>query len=191
MATKAAAAPALTYQFKVTLAGVKPPIWRRLRVPGKLTLGDLHSILQIAFDWTDSHLHEFFIGGRRYGAKDDGGFGDETDDEVLDEDKIRIQNACKKLKKLRYIYDFGDDWIHDIVIEKTEPAKPDETGPVCLDGKRHGPPEDCGGPWGYSELLQAISDPSDERHDETVEWLGDDFDAEDFSVDNLNRRFGA
>lgn len=190
MATKAAPATATTYQLKVTIAGTKPPVWRRFRVPGKLTLGELHSILQIAFEWTDTHLHEFVIGKNRYGSTG-GAFGDFDDEERLDEDKTRLEQALKATKKFRYIYDFGDDWIHEIAVEKAEPAKPEETGPVCLDGKRHGPPEDCGGPWGYSELLDAISDPTDERHTETVAWVGRDFDPEDFSVTALNRLLGA
>ena len=94
-----------------------------------------------------------------------------------------VANGCKKL---RYWYDFGDDWWHTITIEKTLKPKPTDHFPTCLKGVGACPPEDCGGIWGYYEFLEAIRDPKHERHDELVEWAGDDFDPNDFDVEETN-----
>jgi hypothetical protein len=89
--------------------------------------------------------------------------------------------------KAVYTYDFGDGWEHEIVVEKKLPPEAGQAYPICVDGKRHGPPEDCGGVPGYYSLLNAISDPLNHQHKESRDWLGDEFDPEAFSVDEINR----
>jgi hypothetical protein len=188
MPTKKSAVPEEIYQIKVTLLGTSPPIWRRLLVPADLTLAQLHHVLQIAMGWEDCHMHEFRIGRKRFGMPD-------PDERLMGpasavgERTARLSGVLGKVgAKAEYIYDFGDGWEHGIIVEKKLPLEPGRAYPACVDGKRHGPPEDCGGVPGFYNLLDAIADPAHDRHEEQREWLGDDFDPEAFSVDAVNRR---
>src|SRR5579862_6580908 len=175
------------YQLKVSLLGSRPPIWRRLLVPSDLTLGDLHTILQTAMGWLDSHLHEFRIGGQTYGRPDrEDSFVDRP--QPSDERKVRLDGAIRMVgADLIYAYDFGDDWEHEVVLEKILPPVSGRRYPACLGGERHCPPEDCGGVPGYEELLRVIRDRHHPDHADTRRWLGGDFDPEQFSVDEVNR----
>ncbi len=171
----------LLYQFKITLRDIKPPIWRRIQIPDS-TLADLHDYIQAAFGWDDYHMHQFEIGGQYYGPpSEEFGLGDEMLDEaaVLISDLIPTSN-----RKTRWIYeyDFGDGWRHEIVFEGFPSADPKVKYPVCVDGKRACPPEDCGGPWGYVEYLAAVTDPKHEQHDDVLEWRGP-FDPEAFDAE--------
>jgi hypothetical protein len=171
-----------TYQLKITLNGAKPPIWRRVKVSGATDLFDLHDIIQIAMGWTDSHLHQFVAGEKRYGAADD-----EYDTGMIDEDGVRIDALLKKEKQsIDYEYDFGDGWGHKIVLEKITPATPDDVLPICIGGSRACPPEDVGGVWGYEEFLKAYSDKDHPEHEDRLEWAGEDFDPEHFDPDEVN-----
>jgi hypothetical protein len=179
------------FQLKVTLKGTRPPIWRRLLVPSNLTLGQLHYVLQTAMGWTDSHLHEFRIGGRSYG-KPDPEYQDFGLPPSTNEDKVRLSTVLARVgAKAVYNYDFGDDWQHEIVLEKRLPSDPKLSYPRCTGGKRACPPEDCGGLGGFYNFLEAISDPAHESHEELIEWSGGDYDPEAFSADSVNRRLGA
>ena len=179
-AKKKAASPTTVYQIKVTLEDSKPPIWRRLLVPPNVTLGDLHYILQIAMGWTDSHLHQFIIGGKYYGVPD-------PDMEAIDEDRVKLAQIISGEKfKFRYEYDFGDSWSHLILVEKILPAEPGQPYPICLTGKRHGPPEDCGGVYGYDDFVKAMANPKHPEHKSMKEWYGEDFDPEAFDLDEVN-----
>ena len=162
--------------LKVTLRGVKPPIWRRILVPGRMTLGELHDAIQTVMGWDDTHLHDFAIGGERFGDPS-------TTDDVTSEDGMTLNGVVKSgVNRFRYTYDFGDDWEHDVLVEKAPPANTAKALPACIGGKRNGPPEDCGGPWGYMDLVDILSNPAHPQHAEQREWLGDDFDPEAFSV---------
>ena len=113
----AAKRPAITtvYQLKVTLKGSKPPIWRRIQVPGDVTLYKLHKVLQVAMGWTDSHLHQFIAHGRYYGEPDP----DFADMDVVNERRVKLSQVADREKaKFIYEYDFGDDWLHEILVEK-------------------------------------------------------------------------
>jgi tetratricopeptide (TPR) repeat protein len=170
------------YQLKVTLRGSKPPVWRRLLVPANTKLSKLHDILQIAMGWTDSHLHLFHTGRANYGVPDRDDW-----DEVHDERKATLGQVLPRAKsKLIYEYDFGDGWEHEVVVEKLLDAEPGSTYPSCVTGRRACPPEDCGGVWGYAELLEAVKDPKHPRHDELLEWIGDDFDPAAFDLDEVS-----
>lgn len=169
------------FQLKVTLCGIRPPIWRRLLVPARHTLAQLHKAIQAAFGWEDDHLHVFIVFGEEYGPRDP-----EGEMEVRSERVALTRLGLEPKDKIRYEYDFGDDWVHDITVEKilapTEPC----TIPVCLAGKRSCPPEDCGGTGGYEELLEALDDADHPRHGEFLEWLEDDWDPDWFSLDYVN-----
>jgi hypothetical protein len=176
-------------QLKVTLRGVsKPPVWRRVLVPATITLGDLHEVIASAMGWGGGHLHVFSDGAVEYGTPDgELGFEDEDAialDEVLSEPGDRIT----------YTYDFGDDWEHDIRLEKVLPPDPGAVVPACLAGKGACPPEDCGGAWGYADLKEAIADPAHDEHAELLGWLGlddpSDFAPAAFDLDSANARLG-
>ncbi|HVP45418.1 MAG TPA: plasmid pRiA4b ORF-3 family protein [Bryobacteraceae bacterium] len=176
------------YPIKVTLLGTDPPIWRRLRVPANLTLEVLHDVLQLAMGWEDCHMHDFRIGQQRFGTPDpmEREFGGPR---TASERTARLFQVLGRAGiKAVYTYDFGDSWEHKIVVEKRLAPEPGRAYPVCLAGERHGPPEDCGGIPGFYNLLEAISDPGHEQHEELLDWLGNGFDPEAFSGEEVNRR---
>ena len=166
--------------LKVALRGTRPPVWRRLLMPGTMTLADLHQAIQAAMGWKDCHLHVFDIAGRQYGGRHAG-------DDVADEKRSTLNSLVKSgVARFTYTYDFGDNWEHTVVIEKRPPPLGPTSYPTCVAGKRNCPPEDCGGPWGYEELLQILADPAHPERAEQIEWLGEEFDPDDFSVDIAN-----
>jgi hypothetical protein len=180
-------ASATVHQLEVTLRYTHPPIWRRVQVSSHASLATVHQVLQRLFGWEDEHLHEFEAGRRRFGRpRPDDGWGDDA--RVEDERRVTLGRvAPRKGARLLYRYDFGDDWQHDIVVEEILPADPAIRVPRCLDGRRAAPPEDCGGPAGYADLLDALADPGREDHAERCEWVGDGFDPEAFDLVATNR----
>jgi pRiA4b ORF-3-like protein len=182
MATKRSAGPQEVYQLHVTLRDSEPSIWRRLQVMGNTSLANLHWILQVAMGWTNSHLHQFLVGDQY--------FSDPEFELEATADETDMTLAGLKLEEhsqLLYEYDFGDDWLHDILVEKILLPEKDMRYPRCLDGERAAPPEDSGGMWGYVELLEAIGDPTHPEHDSLLEWLGEPFDPEGFDRAAVNR----
>jgi hypothetical protein len=173
-------------QLKISLVGILPPIWRRLLVPGNLRLSDLHQVIQVAFGWTNSHLHQFVIAGQRFSQPQD------FDEGFLDEAEVTVSETVgASVKRFSYIYDFGDDWRHEIVIEKVIGVDAGLVRSRCLAGRRNLPPEDCGGPSGYAELLEAISDSRHPKHAATRKWLGSTFDPEEFDIEKVNAALAA
>ncbi len=168
-------------QLRVTLEEVDPPVWRRLLVSSGISLATLHDVIQAAMGWTDSHLHAFTIGKQRYGMH-----VDDFPDGELDEQTFTVRAAIGKQRRFRYEYDFGDDWQHQVVVEEVIKVPAELPFAVCLDGQRTCPPEDCGGSYGYAELLRAIADPAHEEHAEYIEWVGKDFDPEEFELATTN-----
>jgi hypothetical protein len=186
--TKKIGIPHEIYQIKVTLLGARPPIWRRLLVPADLTLERLHDVLQLAMGWDDCHMHEFRIGQKRFGKPD-------PNERLMGMPTTANEGAAQLFRvlgkagaKAVYTYDFGDSWEHGITVEKVLAPEPGRVYPACVDGKRQGPPEDCGGVYGFYDLLETIGNPDHEQYAETMEWLGEDFDPEAFSVDEVNHR---
>ncbi len=172
------------YTLKIQLRDIRPPVWRRLRVAGSLTLGDLHLVIQTAFGWDHSHLHSFYVGDHEYSVLDVMAGMDARDEDAFTLDTV----LGARVKKFRYVYDFGDDWEHLITVEKREPPAEAAVEAVCLKGKRACPPEDCGGPWGYGDLLAALKKPESEEDRELVDWVGEEFDPEAFDLDETNER---
>ena len=173
-------APQATFQLKVTLIGSKPPIWRRILVPDTITLGKLHQVLQVIMGWEDEHLHQFVLGRELYGVpdKEDVFFGMS----VNDENKTILSSLLSKEKEwLTYEYDFGDGWEHKLILEKKLPFDDSIQLPHCLKGKRASPPEDCGGMWGYMDLIGIMSDKSSPEYAERAEWLEENFGINDFN----------
>jgi len=133
------------YRIHVWIRQISPMIWRRLLVGSDSSIADLHHTLQIAFGWSDSHLHRFHIHGRDYGIGKIGGTGFSTDAK-----QVRLADFRFRInERFVYEYDFGDTWQHEVRIEQRLPL--DETGvyPRCIGGRRQAPPEDCGGPLAF------------------------------------------
>ena len=171
------------YQIKISLAGVKPPIWRRLTISSSTDLSELHEIIQIAMGWTDTHLHQFVVGRERFGVPDP-----DFEDGTTPEEGVRIGSLLTKEKQwITYEYDFGDGWEHRITLEKILPYESGQALPKCLAGRRSCPPEDVGGVWGYQEFLEAYQDKNHPDHERMVEWVGEYFDPEQFDVAEVNR----
>jgi hypothetical protein len=144
--------PVEVYQLRARICEISPMIWRRLLVRSDNTLADLHYALQIAFDWTDFHLHQFTIHGRIFGVgRACVNLGEPASKAALREFQFRVR------ERFLYIYDFGDFWQHEIRIEKKLPLDEAKTYPICIGGAWAGPPEDCGGPWAYMQLRQHYS----------------------------------
>jgi hypothetical protein len=146
----------------VILEGIEPRIWRRVLVPSKIRLDRLHDVIQAAMGWQNYHLHVFISGDDTYGQRDD---DDDFELGHRDERGARLDHLLRVVgDSMHYEYDFGDGWGHDIVLEDLLPVEADRRYPVCLDGERACPPEDCGGAPGYAELIQAIADPRHPDH---------------------------
>ena len=183
----AAHAPVL--QLKVSLVDASdPPVWRRLLAPASMRLDRLHDVIQAAMGWEDCHLHAFTANDVDYGPPDPE-LGHRNERRVALGDVIGERGD-----RMRYVYDFGDHWRHDIVVEKVLEGEPGARYPICLTGKGRCPPEDCGGAWGYAELRETLTDPSHEDHADMLEWLGieaaAEFDPHRFDADDVNRRLG-
>ena len=174
------------YQFKITLENVRPPIWRRVLVPGHFTLRQLHVVIQVAMDgWEGGHLHEFEIDEKHYAEMPPPGM--DWGVPIVDEARVMLADVVQGEKTtFLYTYDFGDSWQHRILVEKILPLDVKITYPICLKGKRACPPEDCGGPWGYAELLEILADPTHPEYEERCEWLSEGFDAENFDIEGIN-----
>jgi hypothetical protein len=184
----AAKEPGKTYQLKIELEGIAPPIWRRVLVPGKISLGRLHAVIQMAMGWSDAHLHQFIVDRQIYSdpTLELNEFGDTP--EIRNENRYFLKNLAPRAGKvIVYEYDFGDSWTHRIKVEKIlELEPPGGSGARCIDGSRACPPEDCGGVWGYENMLEILKDPQHEEHESTIEWLGGDFDPEVFDLAATN-----
>ena len=175
----------LIYQLKVTLKESKPPIWRRIQIPGSITLIKLHRVLQVVMGWEDYHLHQYIVDGVFYGARDPEfeALGTET----LNERGVKLYQIAPGVgSRFIYEYDFGDGWQHQMVVEKLLPPEAGERYPVCIAGKRACPPEDVGGIWSYGDFLEAIRDPVHPEHEELLQWVGGSFDPEAFDLDDIN-----
>jgi len=175
--------PTAVYQFKITLKGSRPPIWRRVWVPDHFSLYKFHRVIQLAMGWEDGHLHQFVVDGRYYNIPhpDDWEPG-------IDERRIALEKLAPSVNsRFIYEYDFGDGWEHVILVEKIIPPEAGEIYPKCIQGKGACPPEDVGGIWGYQGFLQAIRDPNHEEHDSYLEWVGGEFDPKAFDIEAVNR----
>lgn len=177
-------------QLKITLAGSKPAIWRRVQVRESMHLGDLHRVIQIAMGWQDCHLHLFQVGDRSFSL-----FSESDDAPAEEEDSrtvsLRSLGLARKGQRFMYIYDFGDDWMHQIEVEGAQAADPNVFYPVCISGEKACPPEDCSGIFGYYDLLEAVKNPRHPEYKEMRQWLGRSFDPELFDLNAVNQRLRA
>ncbi len=177
------------YQFKITLSGLQPPVWRRIQVKN-CTLDKLHEHIQTAMGWTNSHLHHFRIDGTRFG-----------DPMLMEEDFDEMSYQDSTITKIRevlprggtrflfeYEYDFGDSWSHEVLFEGCPRAEPGCRYPVCVEGERACPPEDIGGTSGYLDFVETLVDVDHEDHEGSLKWIGGRFDPEEFDPLKATRR---
>ena len=204
------------YKLRVSLNEFEPQIWRTLAVPAEITLDKLHEVLQIVMGWSNCHMHMFRSGSQdaksspqkltkrlqqgnlegifldmvtreRCFVKKVTPWGETTDMEGEDEAITTLAEVCPKVgSKLTYEYDFGDGWEHAVEVETIFAPKPGVEYPVCLVGEKACPPEDCGGAWGYGDLLETIEDPKSDDYENIIEWLGGEFDHNAFDIDEVN-----
>jgi hypothetical protein len=177
------------YQFKITLKDIKPAVWRRIQVPEIYTFWDLHVAIQDAFGWLDYHLHEFELMNPTEAIIAAIGIPDDTwpsDRQTLPGWKEKIADwLSMENRSSLYTYDFGDNWEHIVKLEKILPRGKGVKYPVCTDGKRACPPEDCGGVWGYRDLLKILKNPDHEEYEDWVHWVGGKFDPEFFDATKI------
>lgn len=168
-------------QLKIKLVWSNPSIWRRVLVDSETTFNEFHNIIQIIMDWQWAHLYNFTvgnirIGGVQYGAED-----------MYDAGSTQLKELITKEKqKISYLYDFGDSWEHEILVEKILPKDTKITYPVCTGGKSNTPPEDCGGIYGFYDILEIIKDKNNEQREEMLDWLGEEYEANYFNLKEIN-----
>ena len=179
--------------LRIELLEVVPLVWRRVLVPGQWMLASLHQYLQWVMGWTDSHAHEFQVGDglvapdwwiEEAGSDDDAG-------RYRDERGVSIAAVVSELGargEFEYRYDMGDGWEHRIVIESLPTSAASEWAlPFCVAGENACPPEDVGGPHGYTLFLETLADPQHEQHQDMVRWIGGVFDPKGFDLNRINR----
>jgi len=175
-------------QVRVSIDRIEPQIWRRLVVPLHFHLRELHLVLQAAFGWTNSHLHEFEIGGLSYGGEWADAERGEDDPRTFEEMEVRLRDFTREPgMTFCYVYDMGDNWVHTVCLEKHLEVEPAPKMARCVEGARARPPEDVGGPSGYQEFLEAVLDPTHEEHRAMVRWAGGHFDPEWFDLELINK----
>ena len=178
------------FQFKISLLGIQPIVWRRIQVPEHYTFWDLHVAIQDAMGWLDCHLHEFKIINPATGDKVSIGIPDEDmmdENEMLPGWELAIADyfSIDNLKA-EYEYDFGDGWRHTVELEEIIPRNGNAVYPICIAGERSCPPEDCGGVWGYQDMLRILNGPNNKEHAEMLTWVGGAFDPDHFNVNEVN-----
>jgi len=186
----------MVFQFKIQIKGIsKPPVWRKIAIPSNFTFQRFHDVIQVAFGWEDYHLFEFkdkeFQSNIRISVPvEDNFFDPDFFAEAKDASKVKLSDIfTDKTRKLLYVYDFGDNWVHEITLESIVDKNQKEA--VCLSGKGACPPEDCGSIYGYEEMKHIFQTmPKSEQADEYREWLGLDedesWDADHFDIDEVN-----
>jgi len=182
--------------LRIELLDVVPLVWRRVLVSNQWTLASLHRYLQWVMGWTDTHAHEFQVGASVV-APDWWIHESRLDSDASryrDERRVSVAAVVSELGargEFEYRYDMGDGWEHRIVIEP--PPSPwvnrDQPLPVCIAGENACPPDDVGGPHGYTLFLEVLGDPTHEQHEDMVRWIGGVFDPKGFDLNRINREF--
>lgn len=184
-------------ELKIELEGIKPKIWRTFQVEADTTFSQLHNIIQKVMGWENAHMYKFTVGktnlvdsrGEDMGSDWGLDIGQPRDIKAT---KRKLSDLIeKKGQKFSYMYDMGDSWEHILTVKKIFEVEDDNNDfPVVLEGERACPPEDCGGIWGYEEILELLKNPEHPDYEERIEeWLGEDFDPEYFNIDESNKKF--
>ena len=198
--------PKQIYQLKISIKYISPPIWHRILISNYSTFAELHDVIQEFFNWGNYHLHEFYYYKQNYiyrqiriqGLDIDDSFSPNSDFYDVREDAIRLCDVFSTEQRVvNYLYDFGDNWEHNIKLEKIFPYKDGFHSPLCVGGRRATPPEDCGGSYGYQEILEIQENKKHPQYKETITWLGGKFDPERIQISitkmtprEIERKFG-
>ncbi|MDH4449615.1 MAG: plasmid pRiA4b ORF-3 family protein [Rhodoferax sp.] len=175
------------FHLHIELLNVEPLVWRRVWVPETVKLKKLDRIIQESMGWTHSHLHAFTIEGKRYGSQEQDDWG--MDANLLDEKRYAIRDVLGEVGfEFSYVYDFGDDWMHRIVVERIEAATALNNWAMCVAGENACPPEDVGGPPGYEMFRDAMADKSHPHFADYWTWTGGPFDPKAFDMNLANKR---
>jgi Plasmid pRiA4b ORF-3-like protein len=173
------------FQIKITLRRIDPPIWRRIQTKD-CTLEKLHALIQVAMGWEFDHLYRFEIGGVEFADVET-----DVEEEVQDVRATKISDvipASHRRPRFYYEYDFGDEWWHQLIVEERLSPQAGVAYPACIAGARACPPEDCGGPFEYADMVEVLQNPSHKRHKDMLEWVGGGFDSETFDLDAVNKQ---
>lgn len=182
----------MPFQVRIDIEGAKPPIWRRILVEEDIMLDEMHDILQILFDWSGAHMHHFQTDQLFIKPPDEFDSEMPMGLEVTDSASVALKDVFKKPgDEMIYIYDYGDDWVHRIVFERTMQMRDEDRPVICIGGRMESPPEDSGGIHGYYELLEALPDKNHDAHKMAVEMLGKKFDASFFDEEGINDQLTA
>lgn len=176
----------LYYQLRISLLNTDPLVWRQILVPRDILLSHLHSVIQNVMGWDDDHLHEYVIGKKHYAKPGRDRFG--FREPPVNEEIVRLNGVAKPNAKFSYIYDFGDNWIHEINIESEIQGSSVNRIAQCIQGANACPPEDCGGVFGYSNMLSILRDLNHEEYKHIREWVGEEFDPCKFDLHQANGR---
>jgi hypothetical protein len=169
------------YTLRITLRDIQPPIWRRVVVRADTSLAELHEILQDVVGWQNYHLWGFTIGHTLYEAPDPEASG-------LDATKATLKKlGLEAGATFEYLYDAGDDWLHEVAVEEVLPADPELAYPVCVGGARACPPEDSGGAHRYAEILEILKESERADSSEVADWIDESFHPEAFDLRATNR----
>jgi hypothetical protein len=174
-------------ECQIGLIDSEPLIWRRFCISERASLARLHTVIQVVMGWKNQHSYEFRLANDRY-----------TDATVSTADQYQDATAytladcgLQPGSQLLYLYDFGDGWLHRVVVEARSPLSPESPLPVCLDGEQACPPENSGGVWGYEGLLERLNDPDDPEYEELLDAIGIDFDPDKFDIQAVNQQLAA
>ena len=174
-------------QLNIRLKDVTPIIWRRILVRENINFYTLNEIIQKAMGWSGFQQYEFQIQGQRISEENQEDLWDENTEIIQVKEKTLGEYYLESNDLFLYTYDFGDNWVHEILVEDIYEGEDTKNYPICLDGERKGPVENIGGPWGYMELLNIIENPNDPQYDQVMKWLGEGFDPEEFDIDKVNQ----
>lgn len=178
-------------QFMIILRDSEPVIWRRIQIPSDYNFWDLHVAIQDAMGWQDYHLHQFQIKGKRKRIEAFIGIPDfrkiQEFKEVIPGWEIPVKEHFNDLGvTAKYLYDYGDDWYHTVILEGYILNDSQVKYPVIVGGERPCPPEDCGGIWGYKNLIKTLSNPKNEEYEALKEWVGEDWSPEKFDPNQVS-----
>jgi hypothetical protein len=177
----------MVYQFKITLKGIRPPIWRRFQVKDAISFEQLHQVIQYVMGWENYHLYAFNVGHASIELPEPGESAFMGSERLHAERETVKKHITQAKQKFLYTYDFGDDWEHELVLEEILEAAEGGAYPICLAGKRNCPPEDSGGIFGMQDIAEILKNPDHPEYEDTNEWIGEDYDPEEFDIERINR----
>ena len=163
------------FEIKATIVGSFPPIFRDIKLNADTNLQIVHEIMQAVFNWGNIHLHYF---------------RNSANEIFKNEEQVILSGALDRRQTIIYVYDYSDSWTIGLELVN-EVEQEQRIRPTCTGGKRHSPPEDCGGLIGYEDALDLLlhhNNSSQRKFLLIAEWYGEDYDPEHFDIISVNSR---